>query len=92
MENFWSLLSILALVFVGYLLGNFLALHMLVIITIVCIAVTVWMTATLEELESLLTIIFGLCATVINLSMWVTYYFATKQAWVGDFFLRNVLR
>ncbi len=78
--------------YVSYLFGAFLTLHTLVAITVICIVITVWMAATLEELASLLTLGFGFCALVINLVMWATYYFTTNQSWVGEFFLRNVLR
>lgn len=78
--------------YVSYLFGAFLAFHILVAITVICIAILMWMAMTFEEIEGLLTILFGVCFTVINLVMWATYYFTTNQSWVGEFFLRNVLR
>lgn len=91
-EKLISLGVLVLFCYIGYLLGAFLTLHTLVAITVICVVVTVWMAVTLQEMASLLTLGFGVCAIIVNLAMWVTYYFTTNQSWVGEFFLRNVLR
>lgn len=75
----------------GFISGYFLSFTALVVITGVCLAIFAVMCVRLHEMETLLTYFFGVSATIGNLCMWVTYYVATKQHWIGDLF-QSILR
>ena len=92
MNGLIQVITLSALVGFGWLAGSFLAFHMLVIISCVCIVIFVVMSLTLQEMASLLTLLFSVCAVIVNVAMWLAYYVATNQTWFGEFILRNVLR
>ena len=78
---------------VGLLLGLFLQFDALLIVTLVAIALALflWVSHSVD-LEILIPIIFTTCGSVVVVSMWVTYYIATDQTFVQEFFTMHILR
>ncbi len=79
-------------ILVGFVLGYFFALHALILITLTCIGMGVYLAMTMKEMAGMFTVIFVFCALLGNGTMWVTYYVCTQQTWVGDFLHGYVLR
>lgn len=77
---------------IGWIAGYFLAFPVLVTISIICIAIGFWMSKTLQEMASLLTIAFVHLSIIGNIVMWVTHYVVEKNTWFGDFVHTNILR
>lgn len=45
-----------------------------------------------REIGGLLNLLVIACLIVINISMWITFYVAADQQWLGDFFSEYILR
>jgi len=81
-------------ILVGFVLGYFLALPVLITITLICAALVVYLFWgwKRQEIMQIYTLSTVLVIAIGNGSMWITYYFASHQHWVGDFFQRYIFR
>jgi hypothetical protein len=78
--------------FIGLAAGKMFTFPILIAITVISIVLGIYLASTLEELASLITIIFIFSALICNVTMWVTYYVTTNQTWFGTFFGTYVFR
>ncbi len=76
--------------FLGVLVGMFLKLWFLVTITIILFACSVFFLKTMYETEGFFTVVFATLSTMFCVSMWITYYIATEQTFLREFFLRTL--
>jgi amino acid permease len=84
------MLELLACIIVGFLAGKFLALPVLVIITLICIIAGINLFFTIGwQLD---TLFFSVGAFIFNLAIWGTYYLVTQQQWLGDFLSKYIFR
>ncbi|MBI2030818.1 hypothetical protein HYT05_04310 [Candidatus Kaiserbacteria bacterium] len=77
---------------VGFVIGYFFALPVLIVVTVICVIIGSIMAKELTEMASMITMIFVAEATIGNVAMWITYYVVTKQTWIGDFSMGFLLR
>ncbi|MFA6043183.1 MAG: hypothetical protein WCV85_00615 [Patescibacteria group bacterium] len=81
-------------ILVGFVLGYFLALPVLIGISVLCLILALlrfrdW---SQQEIGQIFTVAFVFVLVIGNASMWVTYYFASNQHWIGDFFQKYIFR
>ena len=79
-------------ILLGFVLGNYLALPPLILITLVCAGIGIYLARTMKELAKMFTVMFAFCALLGNIVMWVTYYTSTQQSWIGDLLRGYILR
>jgi hypothetical protein len=79
-------------ILVGFVLGYFLAIPVLIAITLICIALVVYSNWKHQEIAKVITLFIVVISVIGNASMWITFYFASHQHWVGDFFQRYIFR
>ncbi|MEK7151693.1 MAG: hypothetical protein AAB784_03215 [Patescibacteria group bacterium] len=80
------------LILVGFVLGYFFQVPVLLGFTILCVIIVIYMAMTFREMETLITLAFISCAVIANAVMWVTYYFSTEQSWLQTFIKTYILR
>lgn len=80
------------LILVGFVLGYFFQTPVLIVFSVVCIVVGIYMMVTLREMATLITAIFVGCAVVANIAMWMTHYMVSDQFWLQNFFKTYILR
>ncbi len=74
-----ALLVELMFLFFFLVAGYLLQLPFLIGISVVCIAVWLYMYKTYEELASLITVYFSVSAAIGNLLMWIIYLYTTHS-------------
>ena len=85
--SFIIILAAAALVVLGFLAGKFLALGLLITITVICALAVILLNANAQELPGgMITALSFVGTLVFNVPMWVTYYVVTGQTWFGEFF------
>jgi len=77
---------------IGFIIGKFLGFWCLAAVTLLCVAIIIWLTVKMEEKAKIITLVAVSVALVGNGVMWVTYYNATGQTWLGDFVHQHLLR
>jgi len=76
----------------GFVAGYFFTTIVLALITAACVGVGIYMILTFREMERIIAAIFIIYSTIANLVMWITYYAATQQTWIGTLLHGYVIR
>jgi hypothetical protein len=81
-------------VLLGLIAGTFLAVQVLLIITVICILVGAFLFWNYRnaELEELIPVIFAVVAAIINGIMWLTYDVSSGKSHFWEFIQHNILR
>jgi hypothetical protein len=81
------------LILLGFVLGYFFATPVLVIFTLACVAISVYLCRVCEGEEWFIAMIFIYCAVIANIVMWVTHFVvASDQVWLLTFIKKYILR
>jgi uncharacterized membrane protein (DUF106 family) len=86
------LLFLIIIVPLGILAGGKLAMHVLILLSGISIAIFLYFREVNKEIAVLITLLYTFVAIVFNLAMWATYYITTNQTWLGEFFHDSILR
>lgn len=81
-----DVLVLIGLTSIGVVFGMYLATWVLWVITGLAVVVATIMSVKFKEMETLLTLAFVGCATVVILAMWITHYRVSEATWVSEFF------
>ncbi|PJE51120.1 MAG: hypothetical protein COV29_02500 [Candidatus Yanofskybacteria bacterium CG10_big_fil_rev_8_21_14_0_10_36_16] len=87
-----GLVTAILLILVGFVVGYFFQMPVLIGFTSVSIVVAVYALKTSKEIGFLIAYAITVCAVIANIIMWATRYLSTDQSWLLSFFNAHVLR
>ena len=77
---------------VGFVLGYFFTVPILVGLTVIAFVVGVYLYITCKEMASIIFLIYAYATCIAVTAMWVTYYLTTKHTYIGDMLRHYVIR
>lgn len=77
---------------IGFCLGYFFSLKILLILTVGALGYSIYLFATLKEMGMLVAYAYTSMLIITGTCMWITYYVATKQSWIQNFIHTHLFR